>query len=136
MYISCIQNYLPFILHIRYTFSSDRKRMSILVSEAGKFRLYCKGAAEMVLGLCTSVENGSTTIPMTKEIAEDLHHKIESMANDGNCILILKFNLKGLRTLCLAYRDFEKEHGSWETIPPESELTCLGFVGIKVTSNI
>lgn len=106
-----------------YTFSSDRKRMSTIIRlPDGRFRLFCKGAGEIVLGLCNRVstpDGGSE--PLTKEMVEKLEN------------IIVQFASQGLRTICMAYRDFDADGGEeWDSgEPPEKQMTVIGIVGIK-----
>ena len=109
-----------------YSFSSDRKRMSTFVKSylcEGKPRLYTKGASEVVLDLCSMemLPNGST-------------RRLEQAARANYARVISEWASSGLRTLALAYRDFEEyseeEFGTLESAP-ENELTLLGIVGIK-----
>jgi P-type Ca2+ transporter type 2C len=106
-------------------FSSDRKRMSTVIElPNGRRRLYCKGAAEIVLKRC------STFLSM--------HGDIEPLANSKRRSLediILSYASDALRTICFAYRDFEAKQieslgASWLE-SAEHELTCIGIVGIQ-----
>ncbi|XP_053377500.1 plasma membrane calcium-transporting ATPase 2-like isoform X3 [Mercenaria mercenaria] len=117
-----------------YTFNSMRKSMSTVIHlPGGNFRLFTKGASEMVLNKCEyildckgepqhfSVENQETVI---KSI-------IEPMAGDG------------LRTICIAYKDYRKEKQGIndELFDEEPDwddedavvrgLTCICVVGIE-----
>eukprot|EP00762_Andalucia_godoyi_P006904 ANDGO_08331.mRNA.1 Putative calcium-transporting ATPase 11 len=126
-----------------YTFSSDRKRMSTIISlqpnggaganVAGpKFRLYSKGASEIVLGLCSKRMTPSGSVV---EITAEDRAQLEE--------LIVKMASQGLRTICLAFRDFAEDGGdNWTNVPvsvsgepsendPESKMTCIAIVGIK-----
>ncbi|KAL0483361.1 calcium-transporting ATPase, plasma membrane-type [Acrasis kona] len=85
-----------------YTFSSNKKRMTCVVADdergnqsTKRYKVYCKGASEIVLGLCSSYidEHGETHL-ITSEKREEMLKHIESMATSG------------LRTLCLAYKSF------------------------------
>ncbi|KAK9845411.1 hypothetical protein WJX81_005835 [Elliptochloris bilobata] len=79
-------------------FSSERKRMSTLAvpgepsgNGASGARLYCKGAAEIVLRLCTRrllPDGRAAELPI-----EEMQELLESFSTDGN------------RMLALAYRD-------------------------------
>ena len=60
-----------------FTFSSDRKRMSVVVNVAGRLRVYTKGASEMVLALCTDVVADSGA---TQPIADDHRARLEVRA--------------------------------------------------------
>mmetsp|Transcript_19164 Transcript_19164/g.31364 ORF Transcript_19164/g.31364 Transcript_19164/m.31364 type:complete len:1035 (+) Transcript_19164:346-3450(+) len=104
-----------------YAFSSEKKRMSVIIKRPqGVFRLYTKGASETVLGLCTNVLDERGDVHSMPDA-----QKTELMA------LIDRMASQGLRTLCLAYRDFTEDgEADWE-VAPETELTCVGLVGIK-----
>ena len=79
------------------SFSSARKRMSTLVAMPDStLRLFCKGASEIVLGLCSQVARPdgkaqALSVPMRKE----LEKSIGTFADEG------------LRTIAVAYRDYD-----------------------------
>ncbi|XP_067287650.1 plasma membrane calcium-transporting ATPase 4 isoform X1 [Pseudorasbora parva] len=106
-----------------YTFNSSRKSMStVLKNPNGQgFRMYSKGASEIVLRKCSHIldASGQQRIFKAKDRDEMVQKVIEPMACDG------------LRTICVAMRDFINEP-DWEN---ESEilndLTCLCVVGIE-----
>ncbi|XP_078276464.1 LOW QUALITY PROTEIN: plasma membrane calcium-transporting ATPase 1-like [Rhinoraja longicauda] len=105
-----------------YTFNSARKSMSTVLKNAdGSFRMYSKGASEILLRKCTKLVNkgGDVVAFKARERDEMVKKVIEPMACEG------------LRTICLAYRDFVKEP-EWDN---ENEilndLTCLMVVGIE-----
>ncbi|XP_066436770.1 plasma membrane calcium-transporting ATPase 3 isoform X5 [Eleutherodactylus coqui] len=107
-----------------YTFNSVRKSMSTVVClPNGGFRLYSKGASEIVLKKCSNILNGAGELRTFRPRDRDEMVKkvIEPMACDG------------LRTICIAYRDFQGvPEPEWEN---ENEivgdLTCLAVVGIE-----
>ena len=78
-----------------YTFNSARKSMSTVIPlPSGGYRLLCKGAAEIVLGKCTTIlgENGRIA-PLSADDMRDIVTKVvDPMASNS------------LRTICLAYR--------------------------------
>ena len=88
----------------RWNFSSARKRMSTVIKHPekdGAYRLLVKGASEMVLQLCTHmVKKDGKVEKLKKDKAEKMGKEIESLAT------------KGLRTIGIAYRDFDKKKGS------------------------
>lgn len=60
------------------------------------YRLYCKGAAEVVLRLCTrKIHADGSRKRLNSDDHEKMHAFISEMAE------------KGLRTIALAYRDFK-----------------------------
>ena len=106
-------------------FSSERKRMSTVIGlPNGRRRLYCKGAAEIILERC------STFLSMHGEIEPLTDSKRRTLED-----IILSYASDALRTICFAYRDFEAEHieslGTLWLESAEHELTCIGIVGIQ-----
>ena len=110
-----------------FTFNSSRKSMSTVVplveKEGGGYRVHCKGASEIVLSKCTAIigEDGTLTSLNSEERRNIVKTVVESMADDG------------LRTICLAYRDFPKgTNQDWDDEDAViSELTAIGIVGIE-----
>lgn len=107
-----------------YTFNSVRKSMSTVLSETGGgFRMYSKGASEIILRKCTKIlDQGGEVCPFKSRDRDEMVKKvIEPMACDG------------LRTICLAYRDFpagtEPDWDSEGNIL--ADLTCIAVVGIE-----
>uniref|UniRef100_A0A8C4QET4 Calcium-transporting ATPase n=1 Tax=Eptatretus burgeri TaxID=7764 RepID=A0A8C4QET4_EPTBU len=107
-----------------YTFNSARKSMStVLRTSGGGFRLYTKGAAEIVLRKCTRTLNliGEPKLLRACDREGITRKVVEAMASDG------------LRTLCLASRDFAPgAEPDWEEEGTViSDLTCIAIVGIE-----
>lgn len=101
-----------------YGFSSARKMASIMLKHPDGMRLYNKGAAEMVLDRCGNYVDASGGVAhLNANKRTELGGVIRGMAD------------KGLRTLCLAYRDFE---GEVPEESPDQDLTACCIVGIKV----
>ncbi|KAJ8245299.1 hypothetical protein GJAV_G00269310 [Gymnothorax javanicus] len=108
-----------------YTFNSVRKSMSTVLKNAdGSFRMFSKGASEILLKKCCKIMTASGDARLFRPRDRDdlVKQVIEPMASEG------------LRTICLAYRDFPPSDGEpdWEN---ESSvltgLTCLCVVGIE-----
>ncbi|XP_065756606.1 plasma membrane calcium-transporting ATPase 3 isoform X11 [Phocoena phocoena] len=107
-----------------YTFNSVRKSMSTVIRmpDSG-FRLFSKGASEILLKKCTNILNSNGELRSFRpRDRDDMVQKIiEPMACDG------------LRTICIAYRDFSAaQEPDWDN---ENEvvgdLTCIAVVGIE-----
>ncbi|XP_056381260.1 plasma membrane calcium-transporting ATPase 2 isoform X8 [Hyla sarda] len=107
-----------------YTFNSVRKSMSTVVKlEDGSFRLYSKGASEIILKKCSKILNevGEPRLFKPRDRDEMVKKVIEPMASDG------------LRTICIAYRDFpQSPEPDWENENDiVADLTCVTVVGIE-----
>uniref|UniRef100_A0A673ZX43 Calcium-transporting ATPase n=1 Tax=Salmo trutta TaxID=8032 RepID=A0A673ZX43_SALTR len=108
-----------------YTFNSVRKSMSTVLKNAdGSYRMFSKGASEILLKKCCKImtANGEAKVFKSRDRDDVVKKVIEPMASEG------------LRTICLAYRDFPPADGEpdWEN---ETDiltgLTCLCVVGIE-----
>ncbi|XP_056293678.1 plasma membrane calcium-transporting ATPase 2 isoform X1 [Pseudoliparis swirei] len=107
-----------------YTFNSVRKSMSTVIKLSdGSFRMYSKGASEIVLKKCSHILNevGEARVFRPRDKDEVVKKVIEPMACEG------------LRTICVAYRDFSGDpEPSWDD---ESnilnDLTAITVVGIE-----
>ncbi|XP_075434503.1 plasma membrane calcium-transporting ATPase 3 isoform X8 [Ascaphus truei] len=107
-----------------YTFNSVRKSMSTIIClPGGGFRLYSKGASEIVLKKCSNILSSTGELRTFRPRDRDdmVKKVIEPMACDG------------LRTICIAYRDLPGvPEPEWEN---ENEivgdLTCITVVGIE-----
>ncbi|XP_072847529.1 plasma membrane calcium-transporting ATPase 3 isoform X2 [Pogona vitticeps] len=107
-----------------YTFNSVRKSMStVICMPDGGYRLFSKGASEILLKKCTNIlnSNGELRAFRPRDRDEMIKKVIEPMACDG------------LRTICIAYRDFPAgKEPEWDN---ENEividLTCISVVGIE-----
>ncbi|XP_055974878.1 plasma membrane calcium-transporting ATPase 4 isoform X3 [Sorex fumeus] len=106
-----------------YTFNSVRKSMSTVIQKpGGGFRMYSKGASEILLRKCNQILNqkGDVVPFKSKDRDEMVRTVIEPMACEG------------LRTICIAYRDFNGTEPLWDNEPEIlTELTCIAVVGIE-----
>ncbi|KAJ8400188.1 hypothetical protein AAFF_G00398820 [Aldrovandia affinis] len=107
-----------------YTFNSSRKSMStVLKNPDGSFRMYSKGASEIILRKCSRILDGAgeARIFHPKDRDEMVRKVIEPMA----CV--------GLRTICLAMREFPGDtEPNWDHENEIlSDLTCIAVVGIE-----
>ncbi|XP_028286337.1 plasma membrane calcium-transporting ATPase 1-like isoform X2 [Parambassis ranga] len=108
-----------------YTFNSVRKSMStVLKNYDGSYRMFSKGASEILLKKCCKilVASGEAKVFKTRDRDDLVTKVVEQMASEG------------LRTICLAYRDFPAADGEpdWDN---EADiltgLTCIAVVGIE-----
>ncbi|XP_022124409.1 plasma membrane calcium-transporting ATPase 2 isoform X4 [Pieris rapae] len=116
-----------------YTFNSVRKSMSTVVPHKGGYRLYTKGASEIVLKKCAFIYGHEGRLEkFTRDMQDRLVRQvIEPMACDG------------LRTISVAYRDFVPGKAEINQVHIDQEpnwddednivnnLTCLCVVGIE-----
>jgi len=108
----------------KWGFTSLRKRMSSVIKKDGDvYRLYSKGAAEMVLAISSHVlkPDGSSEV-MQEGLRKKLRQSIDEMA------------AKGLRTIGVAYRDFNGNQ-DWESavdgVGLEDNLTMVALLAIE-----
>lgn len=117
-----------------FTFNSQRKSMSTVINlPGGNFRLFTKGASEIILNKCDYIvdcKGQPKPFPIEKQ-EQVIKTVIEPMAGDG------------LRTICIAYKDYirdasEPNEENWDKEPDwENEeavvrgLTCVCIVGIE-----
>ncbi|KAL8221668.1 UNVERIFIED_CONTAM: ATPase, Ca transporting, plasma membrane [Gekko kuhli] len=121
-----IRNEIPEeTLYKVYTFNSVRKSMSTVLKNAdGSFRIFSKGASEIVLKKCFKIlsATGEPKVFRPRDRDDIVKTVIEPMASEG------------LRTICLAFRDFPagEPEPEWEN---ENDvvtgLTCIAVVGIE-----
>ncbi|XP_054833389.1 plasma membrane calcium-transporting ATPase 2 isoform X4 [Eublepharis macularius] len=107
-----------------YTFNSVRKSMSTVIKlPDGSFRMYSKGASEIVLKKCSKIltATGEPRIFRPRDRDEMVKKVIEPMACDG------------LRTICVAFRDFSNNpEPDWDNENDIlTDLTCICVVGIE-----
>ena len=119
-----------------YTFNSVRKNMSTVIELPRKegFRVFCKGASEIVLKKCMFIYGKDGKLERFSKEEQDRMVKqvIEPMASDG------------LRTICIAFKDYVRRkptsphevqietEPNWEDEEAVvSRLTCLAVVGIE-----
>lgn len=106
-----------------YGFSSEKKMASALLRlPDGGFRLFNKGAAEMVLNRCTRMRNSDgKESPIDDQTRKYIHDDV-----------IVEMASRGLRTLALTYCDYPAStpEATFEQSPDENLCLCA-IVGIK-----
>ncbi|MEE6472636.1 hypothetical protein FKM82_009672, partial [Ascaphus truei] len=89
------------LLHV-LEFSSDRKRMSVIVrTPSGNLRLYCKGADNVIF----------------ERLSTDSQYREQTLNH------LEQFATEGLRTLCIAYTDLlESDYQEWLKVLNEASV--------------
>ena len=118
-----VRQKFPSDKHVKvFTFNSARKMMSTVVNYGpDNFRLFSKGASEIVLNKCAHYLNADAKpVPLTQaNVDETIRAVVEPMALDG------------LRTICVAYRDFQDEPDWEDEASVLRDFTCICLVGIE-----
>ena len=97
-------------------FDTDRKRLSTVHQTTDGPVLYCKGALEMLLPLCTHVQLGEKIVPVNVDIQQAFINALEKMASEG------------LRVLAFAWRELKVGH---DVGSEEHDLILSGLVGLE-----
>jgi len=94
-------------------FDTERKRMSVICDTSQGRMLYCKGAPESVLPLCSEMLQQGTPLPLDESGMSSLLSAHQNMTE------------RGLRVLALAYRSLPQH-----STEPESGLIFAGLIGL------
>ncbi|KAL3728106.1 hypothetical protein ACJRO7_032800 [Eucalyptus globulus] len=103
-------------------FNSEKKRSGVAVRRRGEqaIHIHWKGAAEMILAMCSDYYSQSGTVNvMTDEARSDFGTVIKNMAD------------KSLRCIAFACKKFDGSLAQFHGKLEEDGLTLLGIVGIK-----
>ncbi len=95
-------------------FDAERLRGSVVYAIEGRRVLYCKGAPEAVLPLCSSMLLKGSVVPLSSD------WRATMVAAQGNMAD------RGLRVLAVAYRNVAAD-----AAPVEEELIFAGLVGLQ-----
>ncbi len=98
-----------------FAFDSERKLMSTLMEENGKYTVYTKGAIDNLLKISTHVLEGGQVTPITEEHKQQYYRATEYMSD------------KALRTLGAACKPVSAVIDASEM---EKDLILLGMVGM------
>jgi Ca2+ transporting ATPase len=117
----------------QFGFSSARKMMSWVVPrEGGGYRLYSKGAQEVILARCTKLVGKDAEV---EELTEEKRDEMTSTA--------LAYSRRGMRCIGLAYRDLSagfdletlstsvKNSDGSDAYEAETDLVAVGLAGIE-----
>ncbi len=96
-------------------FDSDRKLMSTLNEENGKYRIHTKGAIDNILLKSNTILVDGNIVELTEDIKNTILKEVENMSNSA------------LRVLGVAFKDVENKISADEM---EENLTIIGIVGM------
>lgn len=98
-------------------FDSDRKRMSVMVqSKRGELFLFTKGAPDVILSLCTKIQDKERIRPITKNDEKSILNANDDMGREA------------LRVLGFAYRKLSINE--MEDSDLERDLVFVGMMGL------
>lgn len=111
-----LEKQFPFVEEI--PFDSDRKQMTIIRRHKDKHIAFVKGAPDILLSNCTSIENANNT--------HDLDQSDRDKIIKANSVLADR----AMRVLAVAYREFDCLPINIDAADIEKELTFLGLVAM------
>lgn len=125
-----------------YPFSSERKSMATIVQMGPKkFRLHAKGASEIIMKRCAKVIQTSSSADQSAHPSEITELELNADLQTQIHKTIISYATQSLRTIGIAYRDFESwppagvELNADGEVPfaavAEEGLTLVGIVGIE-----
>lgn len=99
-------------LHKVYTFNSVRKSMSTVIKIENGFRVFTKGASEIVMRKCNFIYGKGGQLQRFPSDEQDrlVRTVIEPMA------------MEALRTICVAYKDYIYSDGN-QILPNQTPIT-------------
>ena len=117
-------------------FDTERKRMSVICATPDGTMLYCKGAPESVLPLCSTMWLNDQIVPLDEAGRASLLKTQEQMAEQGLRVLALAYrnlpqNAPSPQSSPASVRGSEREmQSSFLATERESALTFAGLVGL------
>jgi Ca2+-transporting ATPase len=115
-------------------FSSERKRMGLVVREADRFRHHVKGAPEVIVDLCATIRTADGQRPVTEADRRMIQTAYEDMATKGLRVIALASRLSGDDSLEEHDMDFLGLVGMIDPPRPEVRNAVRGarMAGIRV----
>jgi Mg2+-importing ATPase len=97
-------------------FDFSRRRMSVVLRQASDVNLlFCKGAVEEMLQICSQVEDDGRVVPLTGELRERLKRLRDELNDDG------------MRVIAVGYKAIEVGPKPF-SVEDETDLIFSGFV--------
>ncbi|MFD0713667.1 calcium-translocating P-type ATPase, SERCA-type [Paenibacillus sp. GCM10027626] len=103
---------------MEFSFDSDRKRMSVLVSHQGGKLVYTKGAPDLLMGRCNYILWEGKVVPFTGSLRQKVTKAGEEMAQSA------------LRVLGFAYRELKTNEVCNDENDAENQLVFIGLTGM------
>ena len=101
------------------SFSSERKRMTVIVDHDGKLLVLSKGAPEVIVERSVAyMDSNGVVVDLSDSMRQELLKKVEEEAG------------KGFRVIALAYREANREELEADDEAIESKLVLLGFASL------
>ncbi|MGG4395949.1 calcium-translocating P-type ATPase, SERCA-type [Paenibacillus thiaminolyticus] len=101
-----------------YPFDSERKRMSVVVTNQGGRHVLTKGAPDVLLDRCKYMLWDGKVVPLTGTLKQKVLAENEGMAKQA------------LRVLGLAYRELKRHETIRDEADAESQLVFVGLAGM------
>ncbi|SET36186.1 Ca2+-transporting ATPase [Paenibacillus sp. NFR01] len=99
-------------------FDSDRKLMTTVHKVEDGYRLFTKGAPDVLLQRCTRILSGGEVVPLEESHRQQVAEGNKALAGEA------------LRVLAFAYRDEAQEPGQLTSESAEAELVFIGLAGM------
>jgi len=121
-------------------FASQRKYMGVLIRHNDKYRVYFKGASEILTNICTRyvVVNQPAQANTSSKNDEVETREIDELSKENIANTIIFYANQMLRTIALCYREVDtwppQGYNGQEEIPLSelaNDLTLVGIVGIE-----
>ncbi len=96
-------------------FDFERRRLSVILRRGETQTLFCKGAVEETMAVCTRFHDKGKDFPMTPQMARLAQQEVERLNEDG------------FRVVAIATRSLPVEEKRY-TLDDENDLTLLGFI--------
>jgi Ca2+-transporting ATPase len=116
LYKTSLEEKYPFYEEL--PFDSDRKQMTILRHKGDSHVAFVKGAPDILLSNCSSVEVNRSVIPLDKNSREEIMKATAGLAD------------KAMRVLAVAYREMDTVPEKPDAADIERELTFLGLIAM------
>ncbi len=111
-----LEHDFPFIAEI--PFDSERKKMTIIRRHNNRLMAFVKGAPDVLLNDCISLEKNNTPEPLTEENKKKILDANHALSNQA------------MRVLAVAYRFLDKNQEDYEADIIEEKLTFVGLIAM------